>query len=266
MTTAWSGRRLLLVVAHPDDETFGCGSLIADAASGGADVTVCCATRGEAGELVDGCELGGGTLADLRVRELQEAGGVLGARAFELLDFVDSGMEGPAGSETLVGAPLESVVEAVTAVLDRVDPDVVVTLDPTGGDGHRDHVRIAEATTAAARRRSSGASLYHWCIPRSVLLRWLERTREVNPDSGHLELDSSTLGRPTEDITTVLELAAHLDVRRAAIARHASQRSPFEDMPDDLVHDFLTRDHLVRAEPPWPGGALETALLVPDRR
>jgi len=265
VTTAWSGRRLLLVVAHPDDETFGCGSLIADAAAGGAHVTVCCATRGEAGELAPGCELGAGTLADLRVRELHEAGGVLGARGFELLDFVDSGMDGQAGPDTLVGAPLESVVEAVATVLDRVDPDVVVTLDPTGGDGHRDHVRIAEATTEAVRLRSSGASLYHWCIPRSVLLRWLEHTREVNPGSGHLELDSSDLGRPTDDITTVLELAAHLDVRRDAIARHTSQRSPFEDMPDDLVHEFLARDHLVRAEPPWPGGPQEAALLIPDR-
>jgi N-acetyl-1-D-myo-inositol-2-amino-2-deoxy-alpha-D-glucopyranoside deacetylase len=266
VTAAWSGRRLLLVVAHPDDETFGCGSVIAGAAAGGADVTVCCATRGEAGELVAGCELGAGTLADLRVRELHEAGQVLGVRHFELLDFVDSGMEGEAGVDTLVGAPLEAVVDAVGQVIERTDPDVVVTLDPTGGDGHRDHIRIAEATTEAVRRQPTGASLYHWCIPRSVLLRWLERTREVNPDSGHLDLDRSGLGRPSEDITTVLDHAEHLDLRRQAIARHASQRSPFEDMPDDLIHDFLARDHLVRAEPSWSGGPQEAALLIPDRR
>jgi LmbE family N-acetylglucosaminyl deacetylase len=266
VTTGWSGRRLLLVVAHPDDETFGCGSVIADAAAGGADVTVCCASRGEAGELVPGSELGGGTLADLRVRELHDAGSVLGARHFELLDFVDSGMDGEASTDTLVGAPLESVVDAVSEVIERVDPDVVVTLDPTGGDGHRDHVRVAEATTEAVRRRPNGASLYHWCIPRTVLLRWLERTREVNPASGHLDLDRSGLGRPSGDITTVLDHSEHLERRRQAIACHASQRSPFTDMPDDLIHEFLARDHLVRAEPPWPGGPQEIELLIPDRR
>jgi N-acetyl-1-D-myo-inositol-2-amino-2-deoxy-alpha-D-glucopyranoside deacetylase len=260
----WSGRRLLVVVAHPDDETFGCGSLIADAAQGGADVTVCCATRGEAGELAPGCELGAGSLAELRVRELHDAGSLLGARRFELLDFGDSGMSGDAAPDTLFGAPLGAVVDSVGEVVERVGPDVVVTLDPTGGDGHRDHVRIAEATTEAVRRREVRASLYHWCIPRSVLLRWLERTREINPASGHLELDSSGLGRRTEEITTVLDHGAHLDLRRAAIARHGSQRSPFEEMPDDLVEAFLARDHLVRAEPPWSGGPQEHELLLPD--
>ena len=46
--------RLLVVVAHPDDETFGCGSFLAHAAECGVDITVACATRGEAGEPAEG--------------------------------------------------------------------------------------------------------------------------------------------------------------------------------------------------------------------
>src|SRR4051794_33732709 len=180
MTNGWTGRRLLVVVAHPDDETFGCGSVIAAAAEAGAHVTVCCATRGEAGELAPGCDLGGGTLADARVRELHRAGAALGAAEVVLLDFADSGMAGDPGAGTLTGAPLGSVVDAVAAVVAGVDPDVVVPLDADGGDGHRDHVRIAQATTAAVRRAGTGASLYYWCVTRSLLVAWFAALHEAN--------------------------------------------------------------------------------------
>jgi LmbE family N-acetylglucosaminyl deacetylase len=262
---AWEGRRLLVVVAHPDDETFGCGSVIADAAAGGAHVTVCCATRGEAGELVEGCDLGADTLAELRERELRTAANALGARQVVVLDFRDSAMSGDAGDDTLHGAPFDSVVDAVAAVIEHTDPDVVVTLDPTGGDGHRDHVRIARATIEAVRRTGSTPSVYCWCIPRSLLLAWLEHLHTIKPDSGHLQLDTTNLGRSDEDITTTVDVTAHVPVRRHAITLHASQRSPYDDMPDDLVDTFLRHDHLVRVEPPWTGGPTETTLTITQR-
>ncbi|MGI9053333.1 MAG: PIG-L deacetylase family protein [Ilumatobacteraceae bacterium] len=82
---ARGGGRWMVVVAHPDDEAFGCGSLIAHAASGGADVTVLCATRGEAGEPSPAM----GPAIDLgatRAGELLDAVRVLGGRNVELLD------------------------------------------------------------------------------------------------------------------------------------------------------------------------------------
>jgi LmbE family N-acetylglucosaminyl deacetylase len=260
--SAWEGRQLLVVVAHPDDETFGCGSVIADAAAGGAHVTVCCATRGEAGELVDGCDVGGGSLAELRERELRTAAAALGAREVVLLDFHDSAMSGDAGHDTLHGAPFDSVVDAVAAVVVRTRPDVVVTLDPTGGDGHRDHVRISRATIEAVRRTGVAASVYCWCIPRSLLVAWLEHLHTIDPDAGHLRLDTTDLGRPDEDITTVVDVTAHLPRRRHAIGLHASQRSPYEGLPDTLAEEFLRTDRLVRVEPRWTGGATENALTI----
>ena len=173
--TAWAGRRLLLVVAHPDDETFGCGSVIAEAAAGGAHVTVCCATRGEAGELAPGCELGTATLAETRAAELQRAATALGAVDVVLLDFVDSGMSGDAGPDTLVGAPFDSVVDAVAGVVAAVDPDVVVGLDTSGGDGHRDHTRIGRATVEAVRRGRRHQPLR--VVRRSVVADALARPR-----------------------------------------------------------------------------------------
>jgi N-acetyl-1-D-myo-inositol-2-amino-2-deoxy-alpha-D-glucopyranoside deacetylase len=61
---------LLVVVAHPDDETFDTGSVIARAAADGAEVIVCCATRGELGESRPGSVPSGCELADVRESEL----------------------------------------------------------------------------------------------------------------------------------------------------------------------------------------------------
>jgi len=79
--------RLLVVVAHPDDETFGCGSLILEAVARGYDVTVACATRGELGESAIEVD----DLAAVRERELRTAAAVLGVQRVELLGWIDSG-------------------------------------------------------------------------------------------------------------------------------------------------------------------------------
>src|SRR6478735_2804189 len=107
---------MLVVVAHPDDETFGTGSLIAHEAARGVEVVVCCATRGEAGEapqwLADGQDLGA-----VREQELRAAAAALGVTRVVVLEFGDSGMAGDMGVDTLAGAPFGSVVEAVGRVV-----------------------------------------------------------------------------------------------------------------------------------------------------
>jgi N-acetyl-1-D-myo-inositol-2-amino-2-deoxy-alpha-D-glucopyranoside deacetylase len=249
--------RLLVVVAHPDDETFGTGSLIADAARRGVEVTVCCATRGEAGQ--DDSAEPVADLAVARERELREAAAVLGASRVVLLDYADSGMSGPAGAGTLAGAALDDVVAAVAAVVDDVRPDVVVTLDPELGDGHRDHVRIGAATTAAVRGRD--LALYWWCLSRDLMKQWFERLAVEQPDSEHLDLDAAGMGRPDADMTAVVDVRHLVGLRRQAIAVHVTQRSPFEVMPADLQAAFLEADRLVRVQPAWPGGCPATSIL-----
>src|SRR5262245_20223197 len=87
------GDRWLVVVAHPDDETFGCGSVIAHASRRGADVVVVCATRGERGERSPEIPPDA-DLAEIRTAELQDAATILGAARVELLDFLDSDIAG----------------------------------------------------------------------------------------------------------------------------------------------------------------------------
>jgi LmbE family N-acetylglucosaminyl deacetylase len=250
--------RLLVTVAHPDDETFGTGSIIALAAEHGAQVTVCCATRGEAGDvrgLTSAAEI-----AAVREAELRSAGTALGVARFILLDYVDSGMTGEPGPRTLAGAPFDDVISAVRNVVDQVKPDAVVTLDPDHGDGHRDHAVIGQATVQACRHLPE-TRVYAWTVPRPLLARWFAELEKVRPDSAHLELDQRGLGRPEQQITTVLDVSEVRSQRDNAMSLHASQSSPYDGMPADLRDEFLDTDHLIRLQPAWTGDRREHTLF-----
>ena len=253
-------RRLLVAVAHPDDETFGAGSLIAHEAQAGVEVTVLCATRGEAGQPPDWLTPDQ-DLGEVRAAELHRAADVLGAARVVLLDFADSDMTGDMPAGALAAVALDDVVAQVRDVLADVGPDCVVTLDPTNGDGHRDHVRMGEATISACADQPD-LPVYIWSLPRPLLQRWFDELARSRPDAGHLalDLDVAGVGRTENDVTTVLDTAPLADVRRRAVAEHASQKPPFADMPDELTDEFLSRDVLVRVQPAWTGGSRETGL------
>lgn len=234
--------RLLVVVAHPDDETFGCGSMLLQAAASGWETTVACATRGEAGEPAPGFDLDGRPLGEIREKELWAAAGVLGVARLALLDFVDSGMEGEPAPGTLCAADPADVTAAVRALAAEVDPDVILSLD--AADGHRDHAAVRDASIIVGRERE--VPVYLQAFPRSLMSRWAAHMTEVRPEL-EIYLRNADLGTPDEQITLVLDTTEHLAERERAIALHASQTSPFEGLTADLRRDFLTSAHLVRA-------------------
>jgi N-acetyl-1-D-myo-inositol-2-amino-2-deoxy-alpha-D-glucopyranoside deacetylase len=248
--------RLLLVVAHPDDESFGCGSVLAHATASGLETIVGCATRGEAGETRPGTDLGGRSLAEVREAELRAAAAVLGVGRVMLLDHADSGMDGGPPPGALVAVDPDSLAAEVRAWIDDVEPAVVVTLD--GSDGHRDHVAIREATAAAVRApgRHRPARTYLACLARQNMARWAEHQRSLDRYGDYTAADA--LGTLEDAITTVVDVRRHLDVRWTAIRAHASQASPYDDLPPNLQDAFLATDHLRRIDPPWTGGPVET--------
>jgi len=254
-----SDERLLLVVAHPDDESFGCGSLLAHAAAHGVETVVCCATRGEAGECASGIDLAGRSLAELREEELRAAAAILGVGRVVVLDHHDSAMDGDPQPGALVAVPTGALADEVRALVDDVRPHLVVTLD--GSDGHRDHVAIRDATLEAVHHPGAHrpARAYLQCLAQENMVRWAEHQRGLDRYGDYTA--AASLGTAPDQITTVLDVHAHLDRRWAAIRAHASQTSPFEGLPPDLQDAFLGTDHLCRVVPPWPGGPAETALF-----
>ena len=240
-------RRLLVVVAHPDDEAFGCGSLLAHATAHQVASTVVCATRGELGQPSPGSGLRQEDLPAARERELREACAVLGVGRVDVLDYLDSGVDGEPAAGSLAAADPRVLAERIGVLIDEIGPDVIVTLDAS--DGHRDHAAVRDATLAAldrVTRRPAGTYLF--CLARSLM------TEFTGDDS---------LGTPDEDVTTVVDVADLLDLRWRAIRAHASQVPPFDAMGEALQHDFLAVDRLRRVDPPWPGGPCETSWLTP---
>ena len=232
---------LMVVVAHPDDEAFGCGSVLAHATAHGWRSVVVCATRGELGEPAPASGLRPEQLPAAREAELRTACRVLGVGRVELLGHLDSGLTGPPAAGALVAADQARLRDQVAALVDEVRPDVLVTLD--GGDGHRDHAAVRDATLAALDRVDHRPlRTYLHCLVRSLMT----------------ELTGLPIGTPDNEITTVVDVTALLDRRWQSIRAHASQVPPFDSMDARLQRAFLATDHLRRVDPPWAGGPVET--------
>src|SRR5262249_48204816 len=132
--------RILLVFAHPDDESFVAAGLSRRYADAGGQIALVTATRGEAGSCGDPPLCSPGELPGLRESELREAAAILGIGDVYLLGYRD---------QHLAAAPAHRVREELVRIVRRHRPHVVVTYDPHGGHGHPDHIAISRFTTDA---------------------------------------------------------------------------------------------------------------------
>jgi N-acetyl-1-D-myo-inositol-2-amino-2-deoxy-alpha-D-glucopyranoside deacetylase len=179
-----SDRRLLAVLAHPDDESFGMGGTLAYYASQGVEVHLVCATRGEVGVVSPEMMNGFNSIAELRESELRCAAGVLGLKGVHFLDYRDSGMPGSPDNQhprALAAQPLDEVAANVVCYIRDLKPQVVLTFDPIGGYRHPDHIAIQRATVRAFHQADNPnfapeslptyqpQFLYYHIFPKSVL-------------------------------------------------------------------------------------------------
>ncbi|GAA5124901.1 N-acetyl-1-D-myo-inositol-2-amino-2-deoxy-alpha-D-glucopyranoside deacetylase [Pseudonocardia adelaidensis] len=242
-------RRLLLVHAHPDDETLSTGGTIARyAAEPDTAVTLVTCTLGEQGEVIPAelAELAperGDQLGGYRAGELAAACAALGVTDHRYLGGIgrwrDSGMA-LAGHGVRAAMPqrlhpralarpeaFDEQVEQLVAVLEEVRPQVVVSYGADGGYGHPDHVR-AHAITAAAVRRVP-ARMFCTVVGRSTLDAGLAKLagrdglpfRMPEPD----ELPSV----PDDAIRVRVDVAAQREARIAAMRAHATQVAVWPD-------------------------------------
>ncbi len=145
-------KTLIFFGAHPDDETFGIGSTLAQYAASGVKVYCVCATRGEAGTVDPALMKGYASIGDKRWAEMKCAAEVLGLADVICLGYRDSGMPGSEDNkrpDSLAMAPLEEVASRMVKIIRELKPDVVITHDAGGGYGHPDHIATHNATVKA---------------------------------------------------------------------------------------------------------------------
>lgn len=145
-------RRLLVAYAHPDDESFGSGGLIAKYVDEGVQVDLICATNGEAGVIAPEYIQKYGSPTAVRLAELDHAAEVLGLSNVVKLNYRDSGMMGSPDNDnpnSLWQADQDEVTRRVVEVIRDLKPQVVLTFNKYGGYGHPDHIAIQKATTRA---------------------------------------------------------------------------------------------------------------------
>ncbi len=236
------GDRWLVAVAHPDDEAFVCGSLIAHAASMGAAVTVLCATRGELGESAIELPVGV-TLGEQRAAELRDAVALLGGTV-RLLGHHDSGFDGEMPDGAFCAADADMLRGELLHHIEQIRPHVVCVLD--GSDGHRDHLFMRAAIIDALHVHTDDVLLYESILPNSLMRRWLAEMRDLRPDTVYMSIDPDTFGRPDLEVTDVLDQSHLLALREAAMAAHRSQTTPFDGLSDDLRRSFISSDYLAR--------------------
>lgn len=189
------GARVLAVVAHPDDESFGLGAVLVAFSRLGSDTALLCFTHGEASSL-HGV---GGDLHAVRARELSRAGATLGVGDVRLLDYPD----GKLGMMSL-----DTLCADVEAMIKRFHPDMLLVFDKGGITGHPDHTRATEAAISSVR---GDLPVVAWALPQDV-------AAVLN-----LEFGTAFCGRPPTELD--FRLPVDRVTQRQAIACHASQAS-----------------------------------------
>jgi N-acetyl-1-D-myo-inositol-2-amino-2-deoxy-alpha-D-glucopyranoside deacetylase len=242
-----AAKRLLLVHAHPDDETINNGVTMAKYAASGAQVTLVTCTRGEEGEVLV-TELANlasdkdDKLGEHREVELKDAMAQLGINDFRFLGdpnkkWRDSGMMGTPQNErgnVFWQADLDEASQELVKIILEIKPQVLITYDEFGGYGHPDHIKAHQvamrAAELAAEQGWQVSKIYWNTIPRSVIQMGIEKMKEVGSDFfGAQSVDELPFAKPDELATTVVNAPEYVPQKLAAMKAHATQIS--EDGP-----------------------------------
>lgn len=208
--------------AHPDDEALLTGGSLALAARAGHRVVVVVATAGEAG-LAAQVVHDRGPLADVRLRELQEAAAALGVARTEVLGYADSGLDGNRGGEhAFARTSVEAAAERVAAVLRDEGANILIGYDAAGGYGHPDHRQVHLVARRAAELAGT-PRLLEATVDRDALLRAVRWARRVRLLSRVAVPDLTDAFTPAGQITLRVDVRGALGAKAAALRAHASQ-------------------------------------------
>jgi N-acetyl-1-D-myo-inositol-2-amino-2-deoxy-alpha-D-glucopyranoside deacetylase len=251
VTSPAADRRILLVHAHPDDETIGNGATMAKYAADGVHVTLVTCTLGEEGEIIldDHAHHAADqndTLGEHRAIELANAMVELGVADHRQLGhpgkYRDSGMIGTPDNDDPTcfwRADLLAAAADLVAVIREVRPQVLVTYDDFGGYGHPDHIQAhrvamyaAVLAEAPSYRPDLGeawrvAKIYWTAFPKSFIRQGIESLRAAGETTGFAAMDPDDIpfGVDDELVTTAVNAEEFFEQKMAAMRAHATQIS-----------------------------------------
>jgi LmbE family N-acetylglucosaminyl deacetylase len=233
--------RLVVIFAHPDDESFGFGGLLAAFADAGFESTYIVGTRGEVGEILVPGLATRETLGDVRELELRAALKILGVSDVRFLGFRDSGMAGTPDNDdprAYINQDVDVVASIVADIIVEKRPTIVLTYGPDGIYGHPDHIMAHKVGTAAVLKAGERGwrtpSLYYSAASRERIKRMAAR-----PDGPFARTPPDvleTFGTPHDQITTWMDITSYRERKLAALRAHRSQvgdDGPLASLPQD---------------------------------
>jgi N-acetyl-1-D-myo-inositol-2-amino-2-deoxy-alpha-D-glucopyranoside deacetylase len=238
MLASYKGYRMLLVHAHPDDETINNGSTMAMYAALGAHVTLVTCTRGEEGEVLvqDLAHLAAhetDSLGEHRVIELAEAMKALGVTDHRFLGegrtkYRDSGMMGTEPNnrpDVFWQAELDTAAADLVQVIDEVKPHIMITYDEIGGYGHPDHIQAHRVAMRAAEISQWKIEKIYWNVmPKSVIQQGIDAMKKIGSDfMGAESADDLPFAKDDSFVHAMVDGNAYVDKKMDAMRAHATQ-------------------------------------------
>jgi N-acetyl-1-D-myo-inositol-2-amino-2-deoxy-alpha-D-glucopyranoside deacetylase len=241
-------KRALFVHAHPDDETINNGATMAQLVEDGVSVTLITCTRGEEGEVLvpELAHLASHDQDDLgahRVIELAKAMKELGVNDHRFLgEYRDSGMmDTPPNNhpKCFWKADVEEAAKKLSAIIDEIKPQVMVTYDEIGGYGHPDHIQTHRVAMRAAEISKWRIQKIYWNImPKSVIQKGMEAMAAQGSDFfGSENVDDLPFVKDDSFVTTKIHAPNQVEKKMAAMKAHATQISldgPFFALSNNL--------------------------------
>jgi LmbE family N-acetylglucosaminyl deacetylase len=250
---------LMAVHAHPDDEASSTGGVLARYSRDGVNTIVVTCTNGALGDAPGGIKPDDAAFDEelviaTRRRELDASCALLGVRHLELLNYQDSGMMGwPSNSapHAFWQMGIEEAAKPLIELMERYQPQVVITYDSNGSYGHPDHIQAHRITLHSTEVSGIPDKLYFPVIPRSAWREFAPLLRAAGLDVGDGDEESASdeeFGTPDELITTQVDCNEFVGTKRAALAAHASQtdQSFFMKLPGDLFDRIFGTESFIR--------------------
>jgi len=240
-STASKRARLLLVHAHPDDESINNGATMAKYAHEGFEVALVTCTRGEEGEillpeLADAASDKRDRLAEIREGELANALEALGVSRHWYLGapeqrFRDSGMmDTPqnARPDVFWNADVDEAAALLAHYIVEFKPHVLVTYDEFGGYGHPDHIQAHRVTMQAAelseRLGWQIAKIYWNVMPKSLVQKSMDAMREIGSDFfGAESIDDIPFAKDDSFVHAVIDGNKYVEMKKEAMKAHRTQ-------------------------------------------